>query len=354
MKTLLSIFVFFCITSFSLAQITITQTIYPTAGSAWVAYEDNRQNVHTITPASGSAQTWNYVNAFVIDDTSAIGFISAASTPYASQFPAATLASYDAANDLTLYFFGNSSGFYVDGFYNGTAPPPLNSVNLNPDMLLLPVPFTYNNVRNNNAKFEVIQAGPPAIKIVLTIVQQYQCDAFGTLSTPIFSNQQVIRIKVLQYTVDSTFVDLFGSGNWTYLSSNPPSDSAVNYVFVRNASLPILMEIFANTANHSVSEGAAYYEAGTVAINEPDVNHDLIAVYPNPAVNGVLKFRIEDNQASELILYDLYGREVYHTSVKGVNSLTVMASHLPAGSYLYKIMDDNRQVLSVGKVIMVK
>ncbi len=354
MKTYLSFTILLCITINSLAQITITQSTYPSAGTAWISYEDNRQNVHTITAASGSAQTWNYVNAFVIDDTGAIGFISAASTPYASQFPAATLASYDAANNFTLYFFGNSSGFYIDGFYDGVASPPLNNINFNPDYLLIPVPFTYNNVRNNNAKFEVVQAGPPAIKIVLTIVQQFQCDAFGTLSTPVFSNQQVIRIKLLQYTVDSTFIDPVGSGNWIFVSSNPPSDSAVNYVFLRNSSLPILMEIFADPANHSISTGAAYYQAGTVSINEPDVNQDLIAVYPNPAVNGVMKFRIENNQASELVLYDLYGRQVYRTSVKGVNSLTIMASHLSAGPYLYKILDDDRQVLSAGKVIMVK
>lgn len=335
------------------AQITITQSAFPTAGTAWIGYGDNRQAVHTITAPSGTPQTWNYANAFVIDDTSGIAFVTPASTPYASNFPNATLASYDALSDFATYYKGTPNGFYLDGFYDGMGTPPLQNVNFDPDLLGLPVPFTYNNTRNNNAKVEVIQAGPPPIKIVLTIVQQFVCDAFGTLTTPVFSNQQVIRIKQSQYSVDSVFMDLLGNGTWTLLSSNQ-GDSSLTYAFARNATLPILMEISADPAAPTTSIGATYYESGVSGINENTANSPSVTAFPNPVANGVLKFKIEDPSAVQLSLFDLAGKQVYQTSVAGVNTLTVYTSTLQSGAYLFKVTDKDNQIIQTGKVMVAK
>lgn len=336
------------------AQITVTQTSFPTAGTAWISFGDNRYNMHTISPPSGTAQTWNYAGAFVIDDTNAIGFVTPASTPYASNFPNATVASYDAPNDFATYFKGTANGFYIDGFYDGMGTPPFQSVDPNPDVLAFPVPFTYNNTRNNNARIEVIQSGLPALKIALTIVQQFTCDAYGSLTTPAFSNQQVIRIKQTQYSVDTTYIDITGSGNWTYLASNPPSDSSVTYTFARNSTLPLLMEIYAEPAAQTTSTGAAYYVSVLSGIDENLSGHNSVTAYPNPVFNGVLKFKIENPAASELFLYDLSGKLVYSTSVSGVSSLTVYTSNLAAGSYIYKITTTNKNLIQTGKIMIAK
>lgn len=338
----------------SQAQITVTQSSFPTAGTAWISFGDNRYNMHTITAPSASAQTWNYANAFLIDDTSAVSFVTPASTPYAANFPGATLASYDAPTDFATYFKGTANGFYIDGFYDGMGTPPYQNVNPNPDVLIFPVPFTYNNTRNNNAKIEVIQSGTPAFKIVLTVVQQFICDAFGTLSTPAFSNQQVVRVKQTQFTVDSTFIDLLGTGNWTYLSSNPPSDTNITYVFARNSTLPILMEIYADPASPANSNGASYYVSVLSGMNENTTATGSVTAYPNPVANGLLKFRIDNPSASELFLYDLTGKQVYNSSVAGVNSLTVYTSNLAAGSYIYKITSTDKSLITTGKVMIAK
>lgn len=334
------------------AQITVTQSTYPTAGNAWMTYIDNRYNMHTITAPSGTAQTWNYANAFVIDDSNAIAFVTPASTPYASNFPGATLAAYDAPNDYATYFKDNANGFYIDGFYDGMGTPPLQNVNPNPDMLVFPVPFTYGSTRNNNAKVEVVQSGTPAFKIVLTVVQQFNCDAFGTLSTPAFSNQQVIRVRQSQYSVDSTFIDLMGNGNWSFLSSNPPSDSSITFYFARNAAMPILMEIYAEPAAQNTSTGASYYVSGILGVNENNTYQNTVSVFPNPAAAGVLQFNIDNPAASQLFLYDLSGKPVYNTTVTGINSLKVFTSGLAAGSYIYKIIASDNSLIKTGKVMI--
>jgi hypothetical protein len=310
--------------------------------------------MHTITAPSGTAQTWNYANAFVIDDTNAISFVNPASTPYASNFPNATLASYDAPTDFANYFISTANGFYIDGFYDGMGTPPFQNVNPNPDLLVFPVPFTYNNTRNNNAKVEVIQSGTPSFKIVLTIVQQFVCDAYGTLTTPAFTNQQVIRVKLIQYSVDTTYVDVLGNGNWTYVSSNPPSDTSVTYTFARNSTLPIMMEIYAEPSAQTTSTGAAYYVSVLSGVNEITAGVKDVTAYPNPVSNGVLKFRIDNTSASELSIYDLSGKAVYSTTVAGVKSLTVYTSNLAAGSYIYKVTATDNSVLQTGKVMIAK
>ncbi len=336
------------------AQITVTQSSFPTAGTAWISFGDNRYNMHTITAPSGTAQTWNYANAFVIDDTNAVAFVTPASTPYASNFPGATLASYDAPTDFATYFKGTANGFFIDGFYDGMGTPPYQNVNPNPDVLVFPVPFTYNNTRNNNAKVEVIQSGTPAFKIVLTVVQQFVCDAYGTLTTPAFSNQQVIRVKQTQYTVDTTYIDILGNGNWTYVTSNPPTDTSVTYTFARNSTLPILMEIYAEPAAQTTSTGAAYYVSVLSGVNESTSNSSSVTAFPNPAANGVLKFNIDNPAASELFIYDLSGKEVYRTTVSGINSLTVYTSDLAAGSYIYKVTSSDNSLIKTGKVVIAK
>ncbi|MBL7928725.1 MAG: T9SS type A sorting domain-containing protein [Bacteroidia bacterium] len=353
MKKLL-LFSFLFITLETQAQITVTQSTFPVAGTAWLTRSDNRYNMHTITAASGTAQTWNYANAFVIDDSNAVAFVPPASTPYASNFPNATLAAYDAPNDYATYFIGNTNGFYIDGFYDGMGTPPFQNVNPNPDLLIFPVPFTYNNTRNNNAKVEVIQSGTPALKIVLTVIQQFVCDAYGTLTTPVYSNQQVIRVKQTQFTVDTTYIDVLGNGNWTYVSSNPPSDSSVTFFFARNAAMPLLMEISAEPAAQTTSISASYYISVLSGINENSSNTGSVSVFPNPVASGVLKFNIDNPSASELFLYDLTGKQVYNTSVSGVNSLTVYTSDLAAGSYIYKVTSSDKSLIKTGMVMIAK
>ncbi|MCC6383892.1 MAG: T9SS type A sorting domain-containing protein [Bacteroidia bacterium] len=348
-KSLLLAFVL--ITIGAQAQITITQSSFPAVGSTWVQKSDNRLGVHTITAPSSSAQTWNYSNAFVVDDTLITSYIAASSTPYSSSFPQASLAIADTAGNAYIYFKGNSTGFYIDGMYDGSGSLPDSIIDYNPDQLLMPTPFTYGNSRINHARIEYIMTGPPDMKFVMTFINNFDCDAFGTLSTPSVTNQQVIRIKHLLYTVDTTYIDATGTGTFTYLSSNPPSDSSITYTFASNSFFSIPMTISADGGAPTVSTSASYLFAVLNSIPENGQNAVKQKPYPNPVFNGILNFRFEKPGASLLKITDLAGKQVYSTVVTDLSSLTVNFGSLASGAYLYQVFKADGSIYDTGKII---
>jgi len=335
------------------AQITVTSGTFPVAGENWAAYTDHRSGVHSITPASPSAQNWNYVNAFVVDDTTYVNFLAASGTPYASSFPQSSVAITNSAQDYYMFFKGIASGFYTDGVYDDPGPLPLNAWDYNPDQLIVPTPFTYGNTRNNIARLEVIdQQGSFSIKITLTFVQSFIADSYGTISTPAVSNQPVIRVKSLSFSIDSTFIDSTGSGTFTYFSSNPPDDSTIVYMFLRNTTLPIVMVIEADGDTPMISEKARYIDVGPTGISENESSFRHIKPYPNPVSNGVLNFRFEHAGAALLKLTDLSGKTVYSTPVTGLGSLSVDLNHLVNGIYIYQIYKTDGSLYDTGKVVI--
>ncbi len=89
-KTSFTFMLFLIISHAGKSQINLSNSVFPAIGTTWISFQDNRTGVHTITPASGSAQTWNYANAFVVDDTTFTSWKNPSATPYASNFPQAT------------------------------------------------------------------------------------------------------------------------------------------------------------------------------------------------------------------------------------------------------------------------
>ena len=114
------------------------------------------------------------------------------------------------------------------------------------------------------------------------------------------------------------------------------------------------MEIYAEPAAQTTSTGAAYYVSVLSGVNESTSNSSSVTAFPNPAANGVLKFNIDNPAASELFIYDLSGKEVYRTTVSGINSLTVYTSDLAAGSYIYKVTSSDNSLIKTGKVVIAK
>ena len=113
-----TIHLIFALIIFSLsvsAQITLTQSDLPVAGTAYIVGADSAYNA-AITPG-GANQSWDYsglVNS--VQDT--IGFIAASTSPYASNFPLANLASHNVVDSMWTFFISNPTGFYINGAYS--------------------------------------------------------------------------------------------------------------------------------------------------------------------------------------------------------------------------------------------
>ncbi|AYY83801.1 T9SS C-terminal target domain-containing protein [Chryseobacterium indologenes] len=76
------------------------------------------------------------------------------------------------------------------------------------------------------------------------------------------------------------------------------------------------------------------------------------SVYPNPVKKGSdIHFKIENNSASEISLYDISGKLLKKQQInKNINR--VNTQDLSRGAYIYKIISAERHVLSSGKIIV--
>src|SRR5688572_4455443 len=111
-KIYLAICILVSSATLSVAQITITQSDLPVAGLAFTTAVDD--NYVSVIPAGGASQTWNY-SGLLNNDQDTVGFIPAAGTPFAAQYPTANLATFSPTTGSYAYFTSNSSGFYQNG-----------------------------------------------------------------------------------------------------------------------------------------------------------------------------------------------------------------------------------------------
>jgi hypothetical protein len=93
------------------------------------------------------------------------------------------------------------------------------------------------------------------------------------------------------------------------------------------------------------SEITALYNA-SVGINEIG-NHSLLPVFPNPITNE-LNVKINSNELSEIILYDISSRKLVQE--KFTNSVSLNTEQIAKGVYVYEVLDKNG-VFKKGKVV---
>ena len=164
------------------AQITITQSDAPAVGESWIELTDGRMGIHAIGPA-GANQTWDYSTNFVVQDTDYVNFVSPSSLmpPLNMYFPNSNLAFDNSIDSMITYIHVNSSGVYADGSSSYAASFPVDSLDWNPDLLFLPLPFTYNDMRSHTSKFEISTFDTSlnaTLKFVSYSLVNFTCDGY--------------------------------------------------------------------------------------------------------------------------------------------------------------------------------
>ncbi|MBL7784737.1 MAG: T9SS type A sorting domain-containing protein [Chitinophagales bacterium] len=77
-----------------------------------------------------------------------------------------------------------------------------------------------------------------------------------------------------------------------------------------------------------------------------------LKVYPNPAQDYLVIEKHSQEQNATFVLYDVLGRQVL--SVVSHNQSVVPIEHLPSGVYLYQFINPQNQILTYGKVSVVR
>lgn len=324
---------------------TISNANFPTTGEIWVEFEDTTGSNISV-PAGGTGQIWNYGSSFNVGDTNAIQFRPVSDAPAymnaSTNFPGASFVVVDDLVDSSATFLkSNSTGMYFDGVYSeGTISEPsvglyISAIDYNPDRLIIPAPFSYNDTRTNNAKFHIqftynVPPTPPfLVDIDNYTIQDFVADGTGTLTTPMGTFNNVLRIKEYTYQLDSTDYSIA-----LIPDTVNAHDTVITYSFVHANSHCLLMTVEIDALTMQTTN-ASYYDP-IVLVGESDNSTIPVTMYPNPATEGFYLNHIRNN--SSIAIFDVSGKLVKSENLAGMErNIKVDTADMPAGFYFLSI-----------------
>lgn len=309
------------------AQITLTNSINPVAGDI-----DNNATCDTNNISqgnSGANQTWSFLS-LIRQDSTAVNFVPAGSTPYSAQFPTSNIAF---TNDNVNYgYTTTSSGNYI---INGQAGPDLIIQYTDPQ-LFMQYPFTYNSSVTDNFESVFTSGGFTTFRTGTTTITG---DAWGTIILPSGSFPNALRVRYVITTKDSSslgtiLTSVLTSYNW----------------FVAGRKFPVFEIIYTSYSINGIpfinSKVVNYNLGTTIGItnisNEIPDNYKLSQNYPNPFnPSTVLSFEIRKTGFVSLKVHDMTGKEVADlvnsNLTPGSYRFDFNASDLSSGIYFYTL-----------------
>ncbi len=318
----------------AMAQPTITQSDLPGPGTGWLSIKNSFSGA--ILPG-GNNVTWDYSALTGTNDTTA--FYSTAGSPLVATFPAATCAVVDHSNSKWQYYTVNSTGFYLNG---GSNSPVLV---FNPAWLYVPVPFTYNDTKQNEARFVYDTAfGGHNYREIYHISSHFVADGWGTLTIPSGTYSNVLREKVTDLQYDSILVDA-GGGNYVFAQYAGAPSGQVTYRWIRHdPTTPVLLEIDADSLGTTAKKSSYLLSAFTVGVNDLKGTDNSLNVYPNPASTNV-RFDLQEskNQTAVLKVYNSLGEEITSREVKGISYFELVVDKFASGIYYYSLISDSNK-----------
>ena len=281
----------------------------------------------TLTPGpAGANQTWNFSTA-VAGTKDTVTFGSPVGTPYAAQFPNATVhASVDSTH---LYLVKTATALFMDGSADAT----LGIWDINPNEQMLAFPSTMGTNFSNTSSYEFSfpsgfpAPAPDSIRIVFTKTKTSTVDAWGAVTTP-GGTYNSLRVKSIGYTVDSTFIH-FPLVGWSFDSESYDTSYTYDW-WAKDEAYPVI--------TMDSSSFGTYVSFLLPILNDiKQVNRLHATIYPNPAKNQLY---ISTHSARiSVVIYDLKGSVIREE--KNLNGNTAInVADLTAGMYLYSITDN--------------
>lgn len=325
-------FLLFVISSTLMAQPTITNSVLPSAGTIFIA------NIDTLcaslwVDSAGPNKAWDYSADFNVHYSIYDTFKNSSNSSNSGYYPNADL--YYSNATIDYFYKSNSQGLYLDGLCAGT----LLNVDYNPDELMLPTPFTYLDIVSDTSRM-VVSMGPMG-DAISNKIKKYKADAYGTLTTPVGTFANVLRIEITHNITDSVLTYIGPS-----VIASVETYQTLEYEWVQNDINLRLMNITFDSLG-MIDQGYYFSPVQTITdmAEEITIKHTL-SPYPNP-VNGLLNSRLEKGQSMHL--YDLSGRLVFSATINS-RYQTIDLSEVQQGAYVYIMKDDNGKTIDEGKL----
>ncbi len=364
MKNYITFFVAFCITSIVYAQITITSTDLPQAGETYLISTDTTPTISLGTP-SPSFQSWNF-SALSEDYPSVPTYGLTSSTPYASVFTSSNLYTYGPAAMFGSFFGGapvNSQGMNKGYMFWKTDVGGLSIVGFradsgsfaninvfeNPMELLIGTPTTYGSTFNNTGRWVLpMNVNPFDVDTfyVNRVTKTLTTDAWGSVTTPISTYSNVIRIHEYLIKVDSAYAQM---GTTPAYSLELMRDTLNNYIFMTNGLHYPVCIVHADKNN--LIKNVEYYNM-TFLSSESLTSEEQVKTYPNP-FSSVCTIDIPSDFLRGNIHFNLFdntGKRVYKYQTKE-NKINLQNDNYKAGIYFYTIENSKGEIFK-GKLLI--
>ena len=310
---------------------TITTADIPTPGLAWITGNDSTYT--QAIPAGGTSQVWDYSTLQNLENDT-IGFISAAGTPYASLFPTSNLAGYDQASGTYSYFTSNSSGLYVDGIANAST-----LFQYDQSSLYIPVPFSYNDVRNATSLIQIdtVYTGA-AVRLIYRTNSTFTADGSGNLTLPSGQFNNVLRIRETAISYDSILTDI-GGGIYIPISTSISQVTRYTFLMPGNA-VALLLGLEADSLGQFATSSS--YFTGAYVNSVPTLpKGKSVSTYPNPASSSVNLDLAAINDVNLIEIYDTKGNLVLNITPNSSGITTFSALNLANGIYHFVVIGKN-------------
>jgi hypothetical protein len=334
-KTLTAIAVLCMAQQFATAQITLTSSIGYVPGDS---YDIQQCSTPASVSAAGANVTVDWSTVSGIGSAINQAFVTPGSTPYASSFPSATVASAAVSQGGTTgYTYYNNSASKLELL--GVATSQVMLPYQNPQTVFS-FPIAYNNTYSDDfasdyslSGFDVERRG--TINVI--------ADAYGTITTP-NGTFAYLRLKVTQEMVDSIFM----MGDFFQASTT----SSVTYNYMNNALKAPVFSYSETFTSQGSQSSAYYYSGGATGIQENSPVTANESVYPNPAQNQVaVSFDLKSAEQLTFKVYDMTGKLVGSPFAqqlnKGQNTVPVNISSLSSGLYSVVVESANGSTSSL-------
>lgn len=304
---------------------------------------------------NGENKVWDLSDFnFIAEDTITLAYLSPSNAPGGDTVAGCNLVvTYEYASfpGLSYDYIGLSENAYTSLAYFSEGDEEVYIYDDPENLYEFPLQYgsNYSSQSRDEFTFFLGFEGVDSVKYVSTSTTLYEVDGWGELSFN-GNTYQALKQKQTYLSVDSNFQYI--DGNWIFESADTYEDSALFFIDPLKGGIIFTISYFEGDKGQ-IELQAIYLLDGTfVSVPKATQNKNLgLTVYPNPA-NSYFQFTIENEDASQMSLFDVNGRLILQNNVSTSTINQVDVSNVSPGFYFLRITDNKGQVVGNEKVVI--
>lgn len=296
---------------------------------------------------AGANQNWDFSNLFMTAPMGPVTMVTAASTPFAADFPFANLCGYLFSDPDNYYFYYRKEASQLS--YLGSAATYGVLLQYTDPETLLKAPLGFGeSFTDDYARFNTF----PDNTLYGSAHKTATYDAYGTLKTPLGTFQNAMRLHTVTAFRDTTWLFAGYSINehtdvsYEWFVPNRPL-AQVSITYSTGTTTVYISGQPANTITNEPSKIVQFVKGLTTGTKEPFEGAFVATsceLNPNPVGESlhIEFFGLQSGAPMQCSLLDASGRTLRterFVSDFGLNTLTLSVADFPPGAYFMYLTD---------------